>query len=831
MEIEHKNLEMLFLRIPYDKITDRKQLGGIRHDYSHVDESLYLQYAHSVFPNHSEDEWRNHYARLLQDMKKNPQGRPDVFRLVMNAARRLLVYNGKEIMCQFDEMLCWREISFQLGQDIFTCAFMAAHDLEKGLCSKNFSWPSIIRSDNSRLHHILKQGMAENHFHLTGSAKVFELNWICLMNLIEGRIHDFQKLPSALQVHPMDRIRQEGRTESFYAECQRAAFYRVYLFAVLKENDSLREQAEEILGKMDRGRPPEGLAAEIQDMIVLAKHFFGAKTQRNDILDYAFEKDMAASNDRECYLLAGERRFLYECCQSAVSGQFTERQKNLFYKYLSIRTHFRGELIQVNKKVGFANFSNYQDRKEVFIEGQRAYEDELVRLALNETRRKQNIVSLEARICPKKSAAGLYHTLAEKVKIAAEQDAGPVIYVLHFPKIKDSGFCPGTPRNGNARAAAFRHVRSIVAMLEQDAPINEKIRGIDACSSELNCRPEVFAQIYRYLLDMEFPCGTRRIKLHATYHAGEDFLDIADGLRAIDEAVLFCGLKRGSRIGHGLAMGIEPHDYYEYKGYKLIMPKQVLLDDTAWVLCKADEAGCSMDRGLKSELTELYDSLYEEIYMGNVPHAGRVSVRDYCQSWMLRGDNPDMYRLTEDAFNQKLKKTSLQRFERYAWNENVNSRIRKIARYRNLYFAYHYHRKVREKGEEQSEFKTDARYADVICQLQDNMIQKFAREGIGIETNPSSNYLIGTICEYEKHPLVRFHSRKLRETKPGTSLSVSVNTDDQGVFDTLLENEYALMALALKKAVDDKNQLRYDIENIYEWIDSVRRMGIEQIFG
>lgn len=51
--------------------------------------------------------------------------------------------------------------------------------------------------------------MAENHFHLNGSTKVFELNWMCLMNLIEGRRHDFKKIRGALQEASIDRI-QEG---------------------------------------------------------------------------------------------------------------------------------------------------------------------------------------------------------------------------------------------------------------------------------------------------------------------------------------------------------------------------------------------------------------------------------------------------------------------------------------------------------------------------------------------------------------------------------------------------------------------------------------------
>ncbi len=111
------------------------------------------------------------------------------------------------------------------------------------------------------------------------------------------------------------------------------------------------------------------------------------------------------------------------------------------------------------------------------------------------------------------------------------------------------------------------------------------------------------------------------------------------------------------------------------------------------------------------------------------------------------------------------------------------------------------------------------------------MIQQLVHRGIGIETNPSSNYLIGTITKYEEHPILRFNSRKLKPVQPNESLNVSINTDDQGVFDTSLENEYALMTLALRKAKDKGGKLLYDIEDIYEWIDYVRKMGLEQVFS
>lgn len=38
------------------------------------------------------------------------------------------------------------------------------------------------------------------------------------------------------------------------------------------------------------------------------------------------------------------------------------------------------------------------------------------------------------------------------------------------------------------------------------------------------------------------------------------------------------------------------------------------------------------------------------------------------------------------------------------------------------------------------------------------------------------------------------------------------------------------MVLALEKAKDEDGNKLYDIENIYEWLNYVREMGIEQSF-
>lgn len=849
MEIEIGNLKIIFQKFPYTSIGRKKLNSGRRYnEYNRIDKETYLREAETIFRTRSYDELQNNYDILLQSMRGKNSEDISVFNSVMNLTEKLLIYDGSEIRCKFDELLRWREISFYLGQDLLTCAFIASEDLKYGETNRRFfAWLPIIRSDDNRLHNILDKGMAENHFHLAGSTKVFELNWICLMNLIEGRIHDFKKIKSGMQRYQMDRLDLSVKNEDLYSICQKGALIRCYLFAVLKGNSYLKKKLKKMLCDLENGADINSYTAKFQDLINLCKNRYGARVKYEGILDYALEKDMIDLNDSECRLLAGERRFLYECYKAAKDRRFDTNQKNYFYQYLIIRTYFRGEMIQINRKNGFTNFAKYQDRKELFITGETAYQHELVRLALNEPLRKQNIQKLEARICPKKKASDLYKNLRIGDQIVSELEnkeaKDKLVYVLHFPKIKDQKFCEGVPRNYNARKKAEKQMRSVVAFLEKGTSMNKYIRGIDTCASELDCRPEVYAQIYRYMADIVFETNLenklehREVnkKLCMTYHVGEDFFDIVDGLRAIDEVLLFCGLKRNSRLGHALALGIDPYKYYEYKKYKLVLSKQVLMDDLAWILVKAKETGCNIESQLKTELEQRFYYLYQNVYGDAFSDKMDVTYRDYYQSWKLRGDNPELYRLGEKEFQDCVEhqQRALIRFDRYAFNSGLKTQgeiIRSKEKLRKLYYAYHYNKSVREKGQEQEEFKVDQRYAELVYQVQNKMIAQLTRDSIAIETNPSSNYLIGTIQKYDEHPILRFNSRKLKTPEKNMSLSVSINTDDQGVFDTLLENEYALMTLALKKSKDKDNQPLYDIEDIYEWVDYVREMGLEQSF-
>ena len=87
----------------------------------------------------------------------------------------------------------------------------------------------------------------------------------------------------------------------------------------------------------------------------------------------------------------------------------------------------------------------------------------------------------------------------------------------------------------------------------RDSIEKARILGIDTANYEKNCGPENYGPSYR-----QFKKEVKsKIELKFTYHAGEDFDSLCSGLRAIDEVLEFLRFKRGDRLGHALALGID----------------------------------------------------------------------------------------------------------------------------------------------------------------------------------------------------------------------------------------------------------------------------------
>jgi hypothetical protein len=374
-------------------------------------------------------------------------------------------------------------------------------------------------------------------------------------------------------------------------------------------------------------------------------------------------------------------------------------------------------------------------------------------------------------------------------------------------------------------------------MAKDDFPA---IRGIDACNSEMGCRPEVFAQAFRFLREQKQPprMGENKERGHSlrvTYHVGEDFLDISDGLRAMDEAMLYFDMRAGDRLGHALALGLNPKEWYQRKGRRIFLTRHDMLDNATWMLQNLRQIG-KLSQALEDELEWVFLEQFSYVYKKNIPFQLKdynVLPQEYYRAWLLRGDDPECYEHVQDhlKFHRILKITKpgfeSHRFLRTGAYASILDGIRygdpSVCQ---LYYSYHFDEKVRNDGKEVVEYQVSDAYIDGVCTLQKIMAQRIAQANIGIETNPTSNYLISSIKRYDEHPILSFNDNGLVNAPDNPHLLISINTDDAGVFETSLENEYALLARALEQMAGENGKLRFSPSDIYKWLDQIREMGL-----
>lgn len=204
----------------------------------------------------------------------------------------------------------------------------------------------------------------------------------------------------------------------------------------------------------------------------------------------------------------------------------------------------------------------------------------------------------------------------------------------------------------------------------------------------------------------------------------------------------------------------------------------------------------------------------------------------YYQSWLLRGDDPE-----NDMFlNKVVYENPLTFWERCGINDGaLFDAARKNVDAKKIYFFYHFDSDVKKRGSESEEFKISSEYIKLISDLQMKMRTEIAERHIAIETNPTSNLKIGDFDRYIEHPITKFYNAELEtdyhKLKSCAQISTSINSDDLGVFDTNIENEYALMAIALEKEKDENGMPKYCSRQIYNWLESIRQMGEEQRFN
>lgn len=841
MHKERTELNILFHRVLPERVLEWIRAGHCVNEEAFI-KSLYMKFSTMDMQEYSAEEIAIRYDSMREKIQQfKGEG---IFDVLVIYADDILELNGDVPVCRLSKILNWNTISKNLGQDLFTTAWMAYHDLERyGHIreQQTFGWSSILKTDDKRLTYLFEKGLAENHYHLHGSTQSFSISWACVMNHPDDAEKVFEKhyeenLSPSLLKSSKDIIMDWPKRMRY------AAFIRVLLFKRCLGQINSETVYDEFC---DFDIIP--LVTKINTELEVLRFLYGFKFEQPNgemkCLDYAiseaFYKVDAESHNR---LLTGERNFLYQCFVRIYSGQFTAFEQSLFHVYLLIKSHFRSEMIQNNDRVGFSNFADYQNRKYQVYAKYNEYWTEAQRLSVCVAIDENHVESLEVRIMPDAKWEKIHHTISDidrKSNFAIKKVEQKFFYVIHFPKGKFTkmefeGKISPKPRNVNVRKRSKKAAVALAKYLEEHPYEKQRVYGIDACSQEIGCRPEVFATEFRYLRECSRikqekpwykPEWEQNKELGITYHVGEDFLDIVDGLRAIDEAIFFLEMKKGDRLGHAIVLGIEAEKYYNFKRRSIYLTKQDCLDNFVWMLYRSMELGVCIESRYRVLLEKKAKELLWQIYPRLNKYADTLDL--YYYSWKLRGDHPSLYETGNYIYEENqgiihayynAMKRKNEQLEYYRDNENIASHV----------FYYHFDNKSKEIGLIPEEIVVEDWYIMLVKQLQKAMQEVVAKKGLVIECNPTSNLRISSIQEYQEHPMLVFNNEFLERDLQNPHICVTINTDDIGVFDTSLENEYALMYEAIcRKRHMEGNMDDYAVE---QYLDYIRNNGMIMSF-
>lgn len=799
-----------------------------------------------------------------------------VFNALLHFSSRCLSVIDKDPVCRYRWLLRWHLLTAKVTEDLITTSFLAAQDLHWHTERRNFDWKAFIDHDNKEINSLLGKPLAELHMHLKGSSYNFDLSWICLMNNVWEMQHHFENVYKGHEYK-----KQDGH---LYEKMKRAAAIRHYLAGIsgcIPQEITLA-QLGELLNNADTKRIKErNHTAELenfkfpdlQKLTTRRLHLTRKEALANfkeakrdddkgkvyrldekDIVDY-IPVDHYAKEPVENKVMASERKFMYKVFRLIFDDKDNKYADaaTLFYAYLLYKNYFRNEIIQLNDRTGFDNFASYEEQKTDYLLP--SYNQLLYKAAIEGFLQKGEDRYIECRIVPKDTEVEIKNSLESISQCIDEEYLKHYGFIFHFIKKREERKEQDLYRHLELREeikkkayAIFRFRNNNEYRAAKNSPVGNVV-GLDAANSEIYCRPEVFAQAFRFLRrhDIKINGDTDDAPddLNVTYHVGEDFLDVADGLRAVNEAILFLNMRSGDRLGHALALGTDVRDYYETRYNSICISKQVILDNLAWLYhyCILLMGYTPLCGWLQMEFLHYFNDIYKNkgkedediiasFFSDDETNQLSSDIDDYYLSWLLRGNSPTIGP-DLDKTHLGMLTSNIDREWAYAgFNHHPAAETAlRNSRARQLFDAYHSN-KFYQHGDEADELIIPSVYREewytLLEKIQQDLLGKIERKHIAIECNPSSNYKIGEMKLYYEHPIFKFYNEGISTPYPHREITVSINTDDQGVFSTSLEREFSLVALALER--NPFNGLTNTPRAVVEWLDRIREMGVEQKF-
>jgi len=445
--------------------------------------------------------------------------------------------------------------------------------------------------------------------------------------------------------------------------------------------------------------------------------------------------------------------------------QGDEELAKMFHEYLINMAFFVHLLMQQPTQYGFEQF------QKLTLTGLRDYSEESYRRQfLQLTGSAHNSLHyVECRFVPKPT---IYTTTALLSKItkgweyalSITNHTSEYALVAHFIKRRDS-VVNTYWRFRSEYSDIEKRAAVLLTLIDSKNSYAEKIVGIDAAGSEFDMPPYVLAPFFRAL--------KRKGIKHATYHAGEDFYQILGGLRAIYEAIEFCGLTRGDRIGHASAAGLNPDTFSTFLQRNEPIPMEEFFDDCVFAYAFITEQRIKVLYSLIPLITSSIEVHCIKLYGKNYPIPSLVA------AWRLRRFHPLMV-FSQDCHDREYSLYYSEEEAAICLEEREGLPFEIYAIYQSSEFANRKNIEV--------VVNNDILSTEDLVVMQQTLLKLMHLNEIVIETLPSSNVSIGPHESIDSYHLWNW----LQWKREGKCIPpIVMGTDDPGIFPTTIFNEYA----------------------------------------
>lgn len=478
------------------------------------------------------------------------------------------------------------------------------------------------------------------------------------------------------------------------------------------------------------------------------------------------------------------------------------RYEALLLQYLRIKTATYRMLVHAPGRHGLKKFLHHFTQIE-------AYQPSKTSVGVSAAQSPElNLRSTEYRVSPEDWLSSIQaaartssQRTARSIRAAPHQDA----VLIHFQRSEPKGSRPLYYANRRRLDDLARRIGNV---LQQDPRRLIDLRGVDICGVEEHQPLWVSAQTLSKLRETSSAVSGRtpsqglesrtqykrptaqRMKiepLRVTMHTGEDFSWLTTGVRTVAEPFRWGVIRRGDRIGHGLAVTLDPEDWWKRRESDVVQISDFdRLQDLGFL--------GSFTRSAASVATTTKRQRRLKETFGSTPRSSDQ------ERWLLDETEAVLARLSaapltgEDAISIAIDLWTAIGGPILRRLQSSRSPVRADARpHLKLLHRYLWRRGFRQQADLPRNVRVvrkNAHELGLLVEARGMVVRHLARWQIPIESNPSSNLVVGSLDALASQEFLARSSQEARDRGLET-LAWTISTDDPITFATSLADEYA----------------------------------------